>query len=1215
MAIKIGDLFFDVTADVSRAAKSVEGLTDKFKSAGTVAARAIGETVANAAGLAVAGMSALTAATIDAGVAYNVLGQSATAAFTTVYNDLETANQILQEISTLDLETPFRGSSLVRTARTLAGFGVEEENVLRITEALTEAIAGMGLGSAELQRVAIQFGQIASRGRLAGDEARALANYGIDAFGILADALNLPVTKVRELSEEFKLTADVAIPALVAGIEDRFGGATERLFNTAAGQAEGLRAIFEALGSALVSPFIGFSGGGAFVEAMGAIRLQMTQMVSVAEDGAFVFENFLSPLAPILEQIADSVADAGVNFASFLGGLDSSALTAVFADLDGLGPAITAFGAAIAVVFAQSIPFLGRFAAGFNPIVVGISALILSSSSLRSEFGGAFEKIFAAVHPLVPQVKELLTGLIQLANDAGPAIADILVTSVEALVPILGEVLSAVNDLLPVVGPILVVALEALAVALQIIADILELLGPELVTVGIALGTLITLFPVATASVIFATTNMSLLATQTGFAATAFGTLATAVGVALAALGAYQGISSGLTGDIDFLNRDVPFYEKPFQVAGRFGYWMGGGDRELDALTAESNAGIEAAEDFNLALLGQVENFAEAREAAKQYAVGLGLTGDGIENFANLAATAWVELSEAEKQAEAEANRWVTAAGRQHGGLNEIMSGAHGAADSLAGLNLETEDSVDLLKLLTVEARRAWEEVDRLASVGQDAEIDDFLRELPDLARDLTDALAEGPGILRDLEVGSILGDVRGQATKVIQVLAREYGAGMEEIRAMLDQRGLAAVIEALGTITEETTETIDPLIAKYSALGATADQLRDAISRLNDVRQTRIRAEIDQVEAALRDAQEAAQAARGAVEDFLSAGYLNSPQALVDSLIGDIGNIGSTIEDALLQGGVRGEAAIRSALGGLQSQLAGIVNAGMEAGLSGAQIVDLIRPVTSAINEEVREASNRITTLDWTDGITSKSGQELVEALMAGMDPAAIQGLINNILGADASVAGLEAKLESLRASLSAEVEFSPEQVQFALSEIQAETIVTPVITREAARLVYDEIQTLFDDKDLEASIDQALIVQEITDAAQAAEDEINLVFKSGLSFNSAELHEVARLVSEEFFTAFNQKMEELRDEKAREAGFENYTAMQAALGPAVAGATIGGMQVNQTINNDIKVSGPSSALATASEIIAASSAAAGSGGRYDPTKYYKPTLTRAVR
>jgi tape measure domain-containing protein len=1205
MATKIGDLFFDVYADVSRATKSIDDLSGKFARAGGEAARAIGETIANAVGIAVVATSALIGVTLSAGAAYNTLGQSATAAFSSIYGDVSAAHDILHDISLLDLETPFQGKALTATARTLAGFGFQLEDVVSTTQALAQATAAMGLGSDALHRMAIAFGQIQSRGKLAGDEARQLANYGIDAYGLLADQLGLTVAQVRELGQAGKLTADVVIPALVQSIETRFAGATEALFNTAAGQAEGLRSVMEGVGSALVEPFIGFSTGGALVDAMSAVREELVGLLSVAEDGSFVLQGFLAPLTPIVQSLADSFVGLAESFADFLGGISDTAITDILASFEGLGPVIAALGAALTVMFVQAIPFIGRFAAGFNPIVVGLTTLALTSARVREALVDTFDRVWDAVQPLIPGIKEFVGNIYGLAEQAIPMILDVIATAFEELAPIVRSAVDAVNSLVDAFGPAFISVLDAVRDALKIVLEIIGALPPDILLVVAALFALDVLLPSVTTGLVAATSATGLAGGAAALAATQFGILATAIAAGLAALGAYRAFSAGLKGDIDYLNRDVPFYEKPFQIAGQFGYNLTGGNSIGNNL-----ANMEAAETNRL--------LEEGAELGGAYAKSMEASGMSMEDFS---AAARVALPTTEALGFALIAYRAT--------LDEVMQahidaahavGATSAAnmfearvqadlgDATASTTEILDGEIDILNELKTVADNAWGAVERLSRAGADAVVDDFLVGLIDTAKDLTEALAEPAGALRDLEVGTALNAVQADALKVINVLSREYGMSLDQIESYFDERGLAGVIDALGKVTEETTETVDPLVAKYASLGATADQLRDAVARLEDQRTTALQAQIDQVEAGLRDAKDAAEEAREAVADFLSGGYIDSTQEAVDDLIGNLGSIGSEIEDGLRQGGARGEAAVRSAFGDLQGQLAAIVNAGFEEGLSGQQIVDMLGPVLQAINEEIGEGAGRISSLDWTAGITSGAGQALVDALMSGMDPAAIQGLINNILGADATVAGLESQLENLQAQMDTEVTFSAEQVQGALDEIHAETTVKAVITPEAAQLVFGAIQEVFDDDELKAAVDQAVITQGILDAAQAAEDQISLVFDSALSFNSEELDMIARQVGEEFYAAFTDQMNQLRDERAQEAGFESYLDMVSALGPSVAGAIVGGSTLNQVINNDIQVNGAQDPRATASETVAASSAAAGNGGQYDPSRWYQP-------
>lgn len=1202
MATKIGDLFFDVYADVSRAVKNVDDFAGRVTSAGTAAARAIGETIANAVGIAVGATALLTSATLGAGVAYNTLGQSATAAFSSIYQDLNDAQAILSDISTLDLETPFRGSALTATARTLAGFGFEMENVVSTTEALAQATAAMGLGSDALHRMAIAFGQIQSRGKLAGDEARQLANYGIDAYGLLADQLGLTVAAVRELGQEGKLTADFVIPALVKSIETRFAGATDALFNTAAGQAEGLRSIFEGVGSALVQPFIGFSSGGAVVEGMNLVRESLVNVVSVAEDGSFVLQGFLAPLAPIVNDLADGFLSLAERFAGFISNLDAADLQGFIDSLEGVGPVVAGLGAGLLTIFAQAIPFVGRFVAGFNPVVVALTALALTSDTIREALSSAFSRIWEAAQPLIPGVKELVGAILGLAEEAVPQVLDAVASAFEALAPALQSTVELANQLLQDFGPTLVDVIVVLSEAVKVLAAVFGVLPPDLVAASAALYGLTVLFPITTAGLVAMTSATGLSGGAAALAATQFGMLATAIGIAAAAIASYNAISAGVTGDFDYLNRDVPFYEKPFQLAGRFGYALGGGDRSMDAATAEQNRlleeGQKAGEAYARTLEDSGMSMREFSEAARD-----NLPTIEAVNYANIA---YREHLDEIQQAHVEAARAIGATA----GANLFEARV---AQAAAAANGELTDSlaeeIKYLEILKGVAADAWEEVDNLSRAGADSVVDEFLAGLVDSAQELTEALAEPAGALRDLAVNNALSGVSQDALKVVNLLSREYGMSMDEIISYFDERGLAGVIDALGQVTEQTAQTVDPLVAKYSELGATAEQLRDAVSRLDEQRTSALEAQIDAVTDSLDRAREAADAAREAFDEYFQAGA-GGLQGAIDKLVLDIPSIGDQIEEGLLRGGPQGEAAVRQALGEVGTSLGSIFQLGLEQGLSAEQIIAMLGPVYGSIEQEISGALDRISSLDWAAGFTPAAADEIRSMLAGILDPAQIDSLFSGITGADSTVASLERQLEDLQAQLQVDVEFTPEQVQAAIAEIQAEVSTTAVITPEAAQLVFEEIQAVFDDTDLKAAVDKAVITQDILDAAQEAEDQINLYFKSGLTFDSGELDEIARQVSREFYAAFTAELQQLRDLLAQQQGFDSYSAMVSALGPAVTAATLGtSTTLNQVINNDITVQGTPDPIATATETIAAGAAAAGGGGALDPSRYFRGT------
>jgi hypothetical protein len=537
--------------------------------------------------------------------------------------------------------------------------------------------------------------------------------------------------------------------------------------------------------------------------------------------------------------------------------------------------------------------------------------------------------------------------------------------------------------------------------------------------------------------------------------------------------------------------------------------------------------------------------------------------------------------------------------------FEERINAAGGAVN---GLSDAVEEDIDIMKELQIAARAAWEEVDRLLRPSADVTVDDFFRELPKIAEDLTDALKEQeehPGILGDLAVSGAQEAVAKQARAVIETLAKTYGVGLDDVKALLDERGLGLVIEALGTITQETTKTVDPLIAKYGQLGATTEQLRDAVAKLNDQRQTAIRAQIDQVEAALRDAKDAAVEARQAITDFFTGGSPSGTQKLIDELIGDVGDIGSKIEAGLLLGGEQGAAAIRLALGEIRGQLAGIVSAGLEDGLSGQQIVDMLGPLSTVLGEQAQQALNRISSLDWTEGFTPAAGAEIANLLAGLLDPQAIQKLLNDAMGADAAVSGLEQQLEDLHAAADLDVVFSAEQVQGALDDIAEEYKIvetTPVVTPEAAALVLTAIQSVFDTKDLKPKINEALLAQQTMDAAELGAKQTHLIFDdASVFFNLEGLSESASIAATEWVNAFNAQQRAIQDQYAQSLGFADAAAMRTALGPAVAGAMLPNVPfiptVEVNLNQQVSFDGASQPISS-TERVAANSAGAGANG-----------------
>lgn len=1149
MAVKIGDWYFDVTAETANALKQVEGLENAAKSAGNLIAGALSAAFDAAAYAAKLAIATITKEIIEMGLAFNIAGQRSVGLFTALTGSVEEAISLVSTFNALTLDQPiFDSAALQKTTATLLTYGIAKDDVLELAENINLTAVALGKGARGAEQLALAFGQIQGKGKLEGQEVRQLGEVGVNAYGVIAEAVGKTRAEVEEFGRQGKLLAEEVIPILNAELEKTFGPVAQNLVNTYGVQAQGLRNTLTAIGSALVEPFVGAAGGGVLVEFLASAREELGGLVEATDEGTFVLTGALAPLTELTQALAEGFAEMGASFIGFLGDAAESG-------------AVTNFFAGLAAIIPDLVDGIQDFASG------------------AIDF---FGDMAAALAPLIPSVENIAGILINFAVEALPEIARILVEATSAAAKFLTPLLGIGVALLAFASPVLIDLLTAVADALELIGDNIGLIEAG-AAIWIAWQGAIIIAEIATASFVTVALNPLIAA---------LGVIIIQAGLALAALGSLKAAEAGIKGDIGFLNEDVPFYEKPFQLAGRASFALFGGDRGDTEQADMFEAGRVAAEEFNLTLLEGAKNFGDARTQALQYGEALGLTGNQATDFANVVALAWRKSVDGARSANEAADSFERrlAASSNGGSRNDFLDEEDVLKDT------------EYLKLLKDAAKEAADAVNELLTADQGSTIDDFLASLPKLAEDLTTAMREaGDGVLGDLERGSVLSDVGDKARKVINALVDDYGLGLEEIKALLDERGLTAVIEALSDATQVAVKEVDPLIEKYGDMGHSVEVLESAVDSLNDQRTSSIKAQINDLTSALDAAKSAAEDAKEALENYFT-GDTGGVQGAIDDLVLDIPDIGSDIEAALRVGGVQGEAGVRSAMAGIGKNLGSIFQLGLEQGLSPEQIIAMLGPVYGSIQQEVTGALGRIASLDWEEGFTPESAAEIGAWLAGILDPNKIGNLFGDVTNSQGLVDSLESQIDNLNAQLDVEGVFSQEQVQAAIDELYPPEIMTePVVTPEAAQAIFDEIQSILDDDDLKVAIDNQLLTQDILDAANAAQDQLSFEIDSSLLFDPDTLTAMADKVGTDFAEVFHRKLLEefgIAPEPTGPLYDPKYWNTETEMPTNGSGA-------NVSINNDITVNGATGPRATASEVVAASAAAASSGGKYDPTKY----------
>lgn len=117
-------------------------------------------------------------------------------AFTTMLGGAEEANKKLAELSSFAAKTPFTLKGVENNARLLMAMGIESDNVIPTLKSLGDVSAGL---SVDLERIALNYGQVATQGKLTGVELKDFLRAGVPLLSELAKNLNKTEAEIKEM--------------------------------------------------------------------------------------------------------------------------------------------------------------------------------------------------------------------------------------------------------------------------------------------------------------------------------------------------------------------------------------------------------------------------------------------------------------------------------------------------------------------------------------------------------------------------------------------------------------------------------------------------------------------------------------------------------------------------------------------------------------------------------------------------------------------------------------------------------------------------------------------------------------------------------------------------------------------------------------------------------------------------------------------------------
>lgn len=226
MGITIHELRAVVSGNLVGFSQMVDGAISKTHSLrkawgdfASDAARATNRVVNTFAVLGGAG----AAMSVKLGFSFNAVKEQAEIAFTTMLGDGQKAKKFIADLTEFAAKTPFQISGLLDSTKKLMAFGFEAEKIIPMLTVVGDTAAAMG-NPQVMDRMILALGQMQAKGKVSAQEMNQLAEAGIGAWKFLADEIGISIPEAMKLAENGAISASVAIPAILKGAADRFGG-------------------------------------------------------------------------------------------------------------------------------------------------------------------------------------------------------------------------------------------------------------------------------------------------------------------------------------------------------------------------------------------------------------------------------------------------------------------------------------------------------------------------------------------------------------------------------------------------------------------------------------------------------------------------------------------------------------------------------------------------------------------------------------------------------------------------------------------------------------------------------------------------------------------------------------------------------------------------------------------------------------------------------
>ncbi|CEP83973.1 tape measure protein [Paraclostridium sordellii] len=190
---------------------------------------------------------------VKTGISYNAMSEQAQVAWATILGSQSKASQMMKDIEKYAAETPFTKMGVDTMAKQLTNAGFHGKELFDQLTKFGNMGSAFGIQEDSLKEMVRQYSQVQQAQVAYTEDLNILQDRGIPIFKALGEVMGVPVSQVKKLASEGKVTADVYNKA-IDSIASHTTGAMENQSKTFSGMMSTLEDNLSMLAGALAKP-------------------------------------------------------------------------------------------------------------------------------------------------------------------------------------------------------------------------------------------------------------------------------------------------------------------------------------------------------------------------------------------------------------------------------------------------------------------------------------------------------------------------------------------------------------------------------------------------------------------------------------------------------------------------------------------------------------------------------------------------------------------------------------------------------------------------------------------------------------------------------------------------------------------------------------------------------------------------------------------------